>query len=99
VVVVVVDIVVVGVNLLLRLLDPPNLDMATVLAEMQAMWAKMNALRQALARGVPGGVLVVPPERTLDFRDWCHMELDMFDGTGAPYLLRLRIDYLQWLSS
>jgi hypothetical protein len=75
--------------------------MAAILAEMQAMRAEMNALRQAPASGVPGGapggvrggVPVVPPERPLDLRDWCCMALEKFDGIGAP------IEAADWLSS
>jgi hypothetical protein len=75
--------------------------MAAVLAELQAMRAEINALRQAPAGGVPGGapggvpggVPVVPPERPSDLRDWCRMALEKFDGTGAP------IEAADWLSS
>ena len=78
---------------------PVNMDMDAVLAEMQAMRAELNALRQgpelgAAANGpVPvapsgvatgGGEPVVAPQRPLELRDWCGMSLEKFTGTGAP---------------
>jgi hypothetical protein len=41
----------------------------------------------------PGGAPVVPLERPLDLKDWCHMALEKFDGTCAP------IEASDWLSS
>ena len=70
-----------------------------MLAEMQAMHAELNALRQAPELGaatnglVPvapngvatgGGEPVIAPQRPLELRDWCGMSLEKFAGTGAP---------------
>ncbi|KAG2611423.1 hypothetical protein PVAP13_4KG164705 [Panicum virgatum] len=77
--------------------------MAAMLAEMQAMHAELNALRQApelgpVANGaVPiapgGGEPVIAPQRPLELRDWCGMSLEKFAGTSAP------IEAADWLSA
>jgi len=77
--------------------------MAAMLAEMQAMHAELNALRQAPELGpaangpIPvapgGGEPVVAPQHPLELRDWCGMSLEKFAGTGAP------IEAADWLSA
>ena len=85
-----------------------NVDMAAMLAEMQAMHAELNAICQAPELGaaangfVPvapsgvatgGGEPLVALQRPLELRDWCGMSLEKFAGTGAP------IEAADWLSA
>ena len=83
-----------------------------MLAEMQAMHAELNALRQAPELGaaangpIPvapsgvatgGGEPVVAPQRPLELRDWCGMSLEKL--LLLVFLLRQQIGYLQLLTS
>jgi len=81
-------------------------DMAAILAEMQAMRAELNALRQVPPNG-GGGTGDPPPsttggsdplargnvQRPLELRQWCGMHLELFAGNGAP------VEAADWLST
>ena len=83
-----------------------------MLAEMQAMHAELNALRQAPELGaaangfVPvapsgvatgGGEPLVALQRPLELRDWCGMSLEKL--LVLVLLLRQQIGYLQLLTN
>jgi hypothetical protein len=80
-------------------------NMTAILAEMQSMWAEMNAGAavgaaptggEAPISANDGGGVAQPrgaPQQYLDLRGWCGMFLEQFAGTGAP------IEAADWLSA
>jgi lipid-binding SYLF domain-containing protein len=75
----------------------PNMDMAAILAEMQAMRAEMNAMCQAGAGAAVGAAPIGAndegggvaqsrgaPQQYLDLQGWCGISLEQFAGIGTP---------------